>query len=69
MRFKANKLQKPSRTSQYYPRVVMEERKRLNPIMLKARKDNKEAFFKVDKLIITKKLEKQYVPRRLAAVN
>ena len=38
--------------SEQFPREVVEQRRKLIPIMLQARKDGKEAFLKVDKLFI-----------------
>lgn len=45
--------------SEQYPREVMETRKKLIPVMKKAREEGKEAFINVDKLYIDKRL---YVP-------
>ena len=49
---KAKMLDKPYGISQQFPREVMEERKRLIPIMIKARQDKKDAYIVVDKLFI-----------------
>lgn len=52
VRSKARKLVRPLGISQQFPREVMDERKRLIPIMIKARQDKKDAYIAVDKLFI-----------------
>ncbi|XP_052768003.1 uncharacterized protein LOC128208479 [Mya arenaria] len=42
--------------SEQFPKQVVEQRRKLVPIMLQARKDGKEAFIKVDKLFINNHL-------------
>ncbi|XP_052818029.1 uncharacterized protein LOC128244052 [Mya arenaria] len=42
--------------SEQFPREVVEQRRKLIPIMLQARKDGKEAYIKVDKLFINHQL-------------
>lgn len=47
---------KPFGISEQFPREIMETRRKLVPIMKKARDDGKEAILKVDKLYIDKRL-------------
>ncbi|XP_052762065.1 uncharacterized protein LOC128204704 [Mya arenaria] len=42
--------------SEQFPREIMDKRRKLVPIMLKAREDGKEAYIRVDKLYINKRL-------------
>ena len=42
--------------AEQYPREVMDTRRKLIPIMRKAREDGREAYLRVDKLYIDKKL-------------
>jgi hypothetical protein len=46
----------PFGISEQYPKEVMDVRRRLIPIMKKARAEGKEAFLKIDKLYINKQL-------------
>jgi hypothetical protein len=47
---------KPYGIAEQFPKEVMETRRKLFPIMKKAREDGKEAYLSVDKLFINKKL-------------
>jgi len=42
--------------SEQFPKEVMETRRKLIPIMLKAREEGKDAYIRVDKLFINKRL-------------
>ncbi|XP_060597999.1 uncharacterized protein LOC132751777 [Ruditapes philippinarum] len=42
--------------SEQFPKEIVEQRRKLIPIMLQARKDGKEAYLKVDKLYINNQL-------------
>lgn len=57
VRRNANKLKDKNRgIGQQFPKEIMEKRKKLVPIMKKAREDGQEAYISVDKLYIDKKL-------------
>lgn len=57
VRRNANKQKDKNRgIGQQFPKEIMEKRKKLVPIMKKAREDGQEAYISVDKLYIDKKL-------------
>jgi len=49
----------PFGISEQYPQEVMEARRRLVPIMKKARSEGKEAYLRIDKLYINKQVYKE----------
>lgn len=55
----AKKLSKPYGISQQYPQEIMDKRRRLIPIMTKARGENKEAYLRGDKLYINGRLYRE----------
>ena len=59
VRSKANSLQHPYGIRQQFPRKIMEVRKRLVPIMPEARKQKREAYITIDKLLINGQLYKE----------
>ena len=69
VRLSANTLERAYGVSQQFPPEVMETLKRLIPIMLEARQQEKEAYISVDKLYINGKLYREPGQTGRAAMN